>query len=99
VIPDRFQIEQLLSGLVAGYEPNAESYTFKEATAHAYASLLMEDPEMVTDRHIKILQKDFTNEQIIAITTSVLEQICEMAYVEAFRLRCVRVLAETPALA
>lgn len=71
------------------------SFFGKEATAFAYANLLLEDPELVTDRHIKILKKDLTSDQIIAITHCVLEQIGENAYVNAFRLRCSRILADS----
>jgi hypothetical protein len=90
------QIQQRISELIKEYALDGNSYLIKKATALAYADFLMEDPELVTDRHIKILEKNFTSDQIIAITNCVLEQICEKAYAQAFRLRCSRILAKEP---
>ncbi len=91
-----YQIQERISNILRKYSLNEQTYLSKEATAYAYANLLLEDPELVTDRHIRILQKDLTDEQIIAITHYVLEQIGENAYVNAFRQRCSRVLNEAP---
>ena len=91
---NHYQIQEHVSNIIKEYSENDPGYPGKQATAFAYANLLLEDPELVTDRHIKILKKDLSDDQIIAITHYVLEQIGENAYVNAFRLRCSRILAE-----
>lgn len=91
---NNYQIHEHISNILKEYSTSDRAYLNKEATAYAYANLLLEDPELVTDRHIRILQKDLSDEQIIAITHCVLEQIGENAYVNAFRQRCSRILAE-----
>jgi len=88
------QIQEHISNILKEYSLSQEQYLSKEATAFAYVNLLLEDPELVTDRHIRILQKELSADQIIAITHYVLEHIGENAYVNAFRLRCSRILAE-----
>ena len=88
------QIKEQISNIIREFGIDGDSYEVKEATAVAYANLLLEDPELVTDRHIRMLQKELSAEQIIAITHCVLEQVVENAYVNAFRLRCSRLLAE-----
>ena len=93
---NHYQIQEHISNILKKYSHSDRAYLSKEATAYAYANLLLEDPELVTDRHIRILQKDLSDEQITAITHYVLEQIGENAYVNAFRQRCSRILAETP---
>lgn len=89
-----YQIQEHISNILEEYSENDSFYLSKQATAFAYANLLLEDPELVTDRHIKMLKKDLSDDQIIAITHCVLEYIGENAYVNAFRLRCSRILAE-----
>ena len=91
---DNYQIHEHISNILKEYSISDRTYLSKQATAIAYANLLLEDPELVTDRHIRILQKDLSDEQIMAITHCVLEQIGENAYVNAFRQRCTRILAE-----
>ena len=92
--PNIYQIQDHISTILKEVSSDEDNFLSKEATAFAYANLLLEDPELVTDRHIKILKKDLSDDQIIAITHCVLEQIGENAYVNAFRLRCSRILAE-----
>jgi len=89
-----YQIQEHISNILKEYSSNDRDFLDKQTTAFAYANLLLEDPELVTDRHIKILRKDLSDDQIIAITHCVLEYIGENAYVNAFRLRCSRILAE-----
>ena len=91
---DLYQIKEQISNILKEYPFDEDQYLSKQATAVAYANLLLEDPELVTNRHIKILQKELTSDQIIAITHCVLEQVGENAYVNAFRLRCTRILSE-----
>ncbi len=94
--PNIYQIQEHISNILKEYSLDDVNFLGKEATAFAYANLLLEDPELVTDRHIRILKKDLSDDQIIAITHCVLEQIGENAYVNAFRLRCSRILTEDP---
>lgn len=88
------QIREHISHILREFSPDEDQLLAKEATAIAYANLLLEDPELVTDRHIKILQKELSANQIVAITHYVLEQVGENAYVNAFRLRCSKILHE-----
>ncbi len=78
------------------YPIRDQDFASKEATAIAYVSLLLEDPELVTDRHIKILQKELSDQQIMEITHYVLDQIGENAYANAFRSRCYSIINKSP---
>ncbi|MDH3709379.1 MAG: hypothetical protein OER04_05805 [Cyclobacteriaceae bacterium] len=89
------QIGNHITHILREYPIDDNRFAAKEATAIAYASLLMEDPELVTNRHIKILQKELTPQQIKEITHYVLDQVGENAYANAFRLRCSQILDET----
>ena len=88
------QIQEFIADIIREYSASEEQYLNKELIAFAYANLLLEDPELVTDRHIRMLHKELCADQIIAITHCVLEHIGENAYVNAFRLRCSKILQE-----
>jgi hypothetical protein len=88
------QIQAHISNILKEYSLSPEQYLAKEVTAFAYVSLLLEDPELVTDRQIRILRKELSTDQITAITHYVLEHVGENAYVNAFRLRCSTILTE-----
>ena len=88
------QIRDHISHILREYPIDETIFAAKEATAIAYANLLLEDPELVTDRHVRILQRELTSQQIMEITHYVLDQIGENAYANAFRLRCSQILRE-----
>ena len=89
------QIRNHISNILRVYPIDETMFAAKEATAIAYANLLLEDPELVTDRHVKILQRELTSQQIMEITHYVLDQIGENAYANAFRRRCSQILSES----
>ena len=93
---DLYEIKDRISDIIKEFSFNEDRFLDKQSIAIAYANLLLEDPELVTDRHIRMLQKELTSDQIIAITHCVLEQVGENAYVNAFRLRCTKILSEDP---
>jgi len=88
------QISTHITHILKEYPILDQDFASKEATAIAYVSLLIEDPELVTDRHIKMLQKELSAQQIMEITHFVLEQIGENAYVNAFRSRCYNIIQQ-----
>lgn len=88
-------IRDHITNILKEYPIQETRFASKEATAVAYANLLLEDPELVTNRHIKILQRELSSQQIMEITHFVLDQIGENAYVNAFRLRCSQILRES----
>lgn len=89
------QIRHHISHILKEYPMGETLFVAKEATALAYANLLLEDPELVTNRHIHILQRTLSPQQIMEITHYVLDQIGENAYANAFRLRCSQILDES----
>ena len=89
------QISHHITHILKEYPIPEQEFASKEATAIAYVSLLIEDPELVTNRHIKILQKELSAQQIMEITHYVLDQVGENAYANAFRSRCSRILQES----
>ena len=89
------QIAHHVTHILREHSIKENEFAAKEATAIAYVSLLMEDPELVTNRHIKILQKELTAQQIMEITHYVLDQIGENAYANAFRSRCSHILQQS----
>jgi len=89
------QIAHHISHILQEYPIPKNEFAAKEATAIACVSLLMEDPELVTNRHIKILQKELSAQQIMEITHYVLDQIGENAYANAFRSRCSQILEQS----